>query len=153
MNEAKSHITSCPDRPTLGFRCSIARVHRGHHADITWPGDVTDLQVTNGHFTMKYSSRNTKLFPPAQASFSSDGLPPLASVPRWPRHLQRLPELGPLHGFREASETFNTFISLVFSLAATVNMYFQCINIPMSCCNPRDSYCLFSLTIQGQFAL
>lgn len=67
----------------------------------------------------------------------------LASVPQCPavcRHLQHLPELG-LHRHSSvwvASESSRPLLAvfslLLFSLAATVNIHFQCINILLTCC-------------------
>lgn len=78
------------------------------------------------------------------------------------RHLQHLPELSllsaetnpaqaqlSLGSLRQFKAYISCFFLLLFSLAATVNIYFQCINILKTCCWPVDSYGLFSLIIGG----
>ncbi len=105
----------------------------------------------NKVFIESCASETLNSFPPAQTPLSSSVRLLLGLHPIMPcavrRHLQHLPELSLHASSNNAAQTqlrlgslrqFKAFIScfflLLFSLAATVNIYFQCINILMNCC-------------------
>lgn len=126
MNKAKWHITSCSDRPMQSFTHWVLVLHCPCSPRSPHTRTSHDLQVTNGHFTMKYSLhfRNSKLsffstctmaaLPLCQASVPSCLAP---CICRYHQHICVLPSVTTLHRHSsvwKASETLLAVFPPVF---------------------------------------
>lgn len=146
MNEAKSHITSFSDTHMqfhsagLGAPCSLRSGHRQHMTkrcrrptSDKWPFHDEIFIEDCGLETLNFSHLHRRLFllllalgPPSHNALRSPQTPPASA---WTR------PTAPFGKPKKSLQLLLAIFSFYFiSLAATVNMYFQGMNILMTCC-------------------